>query len=97
MRVTKKLEEKIQKCKSVYLVVKYASWCVREFKWTGKWEIGVSGCPYPIVWLYDDHNGRYEEYVKTNILLTTTGTCYDWTFYKKSAEYLKEKLNADNV
>ena len=87
-----KLEKKIQKCKSVYLIVCYAHWCVREYKWTGKWHLDAAGIPEPIVWNYNDHNGAYESYDQLPITYTTTGMCCDWSFHKSVATKIAEQL-----
>lgn len=91
MAITKKQQEKVDNSQSVYLIVQYAHWCVREYKWTGKFEIR-DGIPIPIVYDYDDHNGTFEEYAKRPITLVTTGLIFDWTFYKHSASKIAEWL-----
>ena len=87
------IEKKISKLPSVYIIVQYAHWCVREYKWTGKFDTR-DGIPVPIVWDYDDHNGEFEEYAKRPITHVTTGFIFDWSFYesraKKVAEWLEE-------
>lgn len=91
MKLSKKARKKLSKCKSVYLVVCYAHWAVREFKWTGKYK-DYFGDPWPIVWDYDDHNGTYEEYVKRPIYHTTTGQICTYCFSKSMAEVIAEAM-----
>lgn len=93
MKITKKLEEKISKQPKVYLIACWARWGIREYHWTGKWFIGTTGRPIPIVYYYNDHNGTYEEYQQIPITFTTTGICADWSFYKEMAQHLANKLN----
>ena len=90
----KKIEDKMKTLTSVYLIVRYASWCVREYKWTGKW-VTSFGRPCPIVLDYDDHNGVYEEYVERPILSVTTGEIMDWTFYENTANKFVELLSGE--
>lgn len=100
MEVNKKNTEMIEQCESVYLVVRYVHWCVREFKWTGEWNF-YRGTPRrnPIVYYYNDHNGGYEEYQLIDIFYTTTGGIFMWTFDKyvadKVAEMLEERDNTE--
>lgn len=91
MKPSKKTQKKLSRCKSVYLVVCYAHWTVREFKWTGKYK-KYFGNPWPIVWDYDDHNGTYEEYVKRPIYHTTTGQICTYCFSKSMAEVIAEAM-----
>lgn len=96
MKVTKKNTEKINKCKSVYIIVLYAHWCVREYKWTGKWKYTrLSNSYEPVVYDYDDHNGEFEEYAKRPISFTTTGWIMDWTFNKYAADRFAKLLNEE--
>ena len=84
----------MERCKSIYAVVLYAHWGVREYKWTGKWgKNSHDKSPTPIVWHYNDHNGTYEEYQRIPIEYTTTGYIITWTFDKASAKRLVTVLN----
>ena len=74
MKVNKKNRAMIEQCESVYLVVRYAQWCVKEFKWTGKWNFYMGTLRRnPIVYYYNDHNGEYEEFQLIDIFDTTAG------------------------
>lgn len=102
MEVNKKNTDMINQCESVYLVVKYAHWCVREFKWTGNWNFyRETPRRNPIVYYYNDHNGEYEEYQLIDIFYTTTGEIFMWTFDKyvadKVAEMLEEHDNTSSL
>ena len=87
----KKIEDRMKTLTSIYLIVQYAHWCVRECEWTGRFEIR-DGVPIPIVYDYDDHNGTFEEYAKRPITRVTTGFIFDWTFHKHSASKIAEWL-----
>lgn len=89
---TPKMKKKIEKCKSVYLIVCYAHWCVREFKWTGRFILSPTGNLVPEVWFFDDHNGTWDSVSKIPIYNTTTGWIKDWSFYKNAAEDIAAAL-----
>lgn len=99
MKVNKKNTAMIEQCESVYLVVRYAHWCVREYKWAGSWNFseGTAHCN-PVVYYYNDHNGEHEEYELVDIYDTTTGEIFMWTFDRyvadKIANMLEERDNA---
>ena len=99
MEVNKKNTEMIEQCESVYLVVRYAPRCVREYKWAGKWNRYSGTIVNPVVYHYNDHNGEYEEYQLVDIYDTTTGEIFMWTFDKyvadKIANMLEERDNAE--
>lgn len=94
MKATVKLEKKIAKCKDVYLIVQYARWAIREFKWTGKF-VTMYGEPCPQVWYFTDHNGAGEEYYMYPIYETTTGLPLTYTFDEKAAHRIVEALNKE--
>lgn len=79
--------KKSRKAKSIYAVVCYADWCVREYKFAGKfvWDETVNEF-IPLVYHWDDHNGLYESYDIRKITHTTTGKMVGWTFNKDRAD-----------
>lgn len=77
---------KSRKAKTIYAVVRYGDWCVREYKFAGKWVWDDHINEYvPLVYYYIDH-GKYEAYGITTIIKTTTGFIVGWTFSKERAE-----------
>jgi hypothetical protein len=94
-RRNKEIKKKLESAVSVYLVVQWAKWCVKEYKWTGRLicENGMSWI-MPEVYHWTDHNGEYEEWYACPIHHTTSGAIYEWTFNKLAAEKLAETLNA---
>lgn len=80
---------KSRKAKSIYAIVCYGDWCVREYKFAGKWVWDKFREEYiPLVYHYDDHNGEYETCLPTKITYTTTGKMVGWTFNKDRANAL---------
>ena len=51
MKPTKRLENKIEKCPKVWLIVQLEHWYIKECYWTGKWT--KDDKPQPIVWHYN--------------------------------------------
>lgn len=95
-RRNKEIEKKLKTAPSVYLVVQWAKWCVKEYKWTGKF-IQKDEWPWivPEVYHWTDHNGEYEQWYTCPICNTTTGRIYEWTFNKLAAQKLADALNAE--
>ena len=91
----KKLEKKAKAAQSVYLVVRYAKWCVKEYKWTGRF-MQRDEIPWimPEVYHWTDHNGEYDQWYACSICNTTSGQMYEWTFNKLAAQKLADALNA---
>ena len=94
-RRNEEIKKKLESAVSVYLVVQWAKWCVKEYKWTGRL-LHNDNMPWimPEVYHWTDHNGEYEEWYVCPIHHTTSGAIYEWTFNKSAAEKLAEALNA---
>lgn len=94
-RRNKVIEKKLKTAPSVYMVVQWAKWCVKECRWTGKLlQDNDSSWILPEVYHWTDHNGEYEQWYTCPIHHTTSGKMYEWTFNKLAAEKLAEALNA---
>lgn len=93
-RKNKKLEKESKSARSVYLVVRWAKWCVLECKWTGilLYRDDVSWI-MPEVYHFTDHNGEFDEWYTCPACNITSGEMYDWTFNKRTAEMIAETLN----
>jgi hypothetical protein len=82
----------------IYLVALWARYGVREYPFTGKFEIDEdSKLPIPLVYDYDDHNGTHEEYVLRPITWVTTGHIVTWEYSKNVAEFLAESYNNKEI
>jgi hypothetical protein len=79
--------KKSLKAKNIYAIVRYADWCVREYKFAGKlvWD-KLANDYIPLVYHYNDHNGEYESYDVVKLTHTTAGFIVGWTFAKNRAE-----------
>jgi hypothetical protein len=97
-RKNKKIEKKLKSAQSVYAVVKYAKWCVREYKWTGRF-MQRDEIPWimPEVYHWTDHNGEYDQWYTCPICNTTSGELGEWTFNKMAADMLADALNAKDA
>lgn len=85
----------------VYIVALWARWGVREFPFNGEFKQERNKTTgkmmyFPMVWMYNDHNGMSDQWELVDIRYTTTALIYDWTFYKTAAERLADKLNQDD-
>ena len=79
--------KKSRKAESVYAIVRYADWCVSEYKYAGKLKRNdFSRDLEPLVYHYNDHNGEYESYDIVPLSHTTSGTICGWTFSKDRAD-----------
>ena len=93
MKVTEKNRIKISKLKSIYVVVLFAKWTVKEFKWTGKYVTDNNGDPCPLVWVYcEDFDNAVEEFIKAPIYSATPGWLLTWSFNKEVAEIIARSL-----
>ena len=98
MKVTEKTRIKISKLKSIYGVVCFAKWTVREFKWTGKYVIDGNGDPCPLVWVYyEDFDNAVEEFIKAPIYSATSGWVLTWSFNKEVAEIIARSLQLQGL
>ena len=93
MKVTEKNRIKISKLKSIYVVVLFAKWTVREFKWTGKYVTDSNGDPCPLVWVYyENYDSAVEKFIKAPIYSATSGWVFTWSFNKEVAETIARSL-----
>lgn len=92
------LEKEQEEAPKIYVVVFYAHWCIRTYKWNGNFvNDGYNVYDVPEVFWWDDHNGTYEEWMICPLTHTTTGSIAAWTTDYNEAvkimERLKEKYN----
>lgn len=80
----------LAKLRKVYMIGHWAHYGVREFPFSGKY--ADKDKTEPLVYDYDDHNGACDSYYLRNIYNTTTGAVWGWTFNKKDAERIANKL-----
>lgn len=79
------LEKKYKKAQPLYIIGLWAKYGIMEYKYANSFnEQGV-----PMVIIYDDHNGTFEEYKIIPYYKATTGFIYDYAFSRERAE---EKL-----
>lgn len=92
-KATKKFIEKVINMKKLYLVVCLADYVVMECNFSGKYTKGMIGEDVPLVWQYDDFNGKDNCYVLRPITYTTTGTIVCWTPYQYQANQIAKALS----
>ena len=86
-RINRKIKKKMITAKPIYLVVQYANWCIREYKFADSlgWDEHF-GDYVPRVYHFDDRNGTDEVWDIRNITNTTTGRIFGWAFSRERAE-----------
>ena len=83
----------VESCKKVYLVGLWARYGVREYAFAGEYVDSKLWGKEPLVWLEDDHNGTYCEYICMPITETTTGESIVYSFDKDIAESVAQAYN----
>ena len=84
---SKRNYKKSFKAQSIYAVVICGKWCVRSYKFTGKWEWDERCKEWvPLVYHHIDFNGTCDEWVVTKITDTTSGVMVNWTFNRDRAD-----------
>ena len=90
-RINRKIKKKMETAKTVYLMVYYGKWYIREYKFADSfgWDEHFGDYVprvYHRVYHFDDRNGTYEVWDIRNITNTTTGRIFSWTFSRERAE-----------
>lgn len=84
--------KKSRKAPIIYAVVRYADWCVREYRFAGKFKWSTINDPVPLVYHYDDHNGERESWDVRPITHTTSASMPYWTFSRGKAEAIAYQM-----
>lgn len=91
------IENQIANSPTVYVIVKYAKWCLQEYKWTGKYKNNSIGEKIPIVWYKYDFNGEWEKWIQAPIDMVTTGVIKTWTFNGEEAQELLKRVRLEDI
>lgn len=95
LKCTPRNNARIAKLPDLYLVGYWARYGVMTVKDSGKTaKSPVTNRFYPLVWVYNDHNGTCPSWELIPIVLATTGLVECWTVSQKAANYLADALNA---
>ncbi len=79
-------------CRKVYLISRWIQYGYTSLPFSGEYESSE-----PLVWMFNDHNGAYDEWVLTPISKTTTGQVRSWTFDEEEAKRMVDYLNEGRV
>lgn len=83
---TKKYLDSLPKLYGIFL---WAKWGILELPWTGKYnKDGI-----PLVYIYHDFNGEYDNYYLDNIRQASSGGFWGWYEDKAVAQDVQAKLN----
>ena len=75
-------------CRTIYLIGCWAKYGYLPLPFAGKYKFTE-----PLVWMFNDHNGTYDEFILTPITKATTGMIIGWTFDEEEAKKKVAKLN----
>lgn len=96
----KRYNKEIKRAETIYVVVHYAKWCIREYKLAGfkRNILGRAASPLvPLVYYWSDCNGIKDVFSVCPLRQTITGSIYNWFFTKEEAEktlrFLEEKTH----
>ena len=79
-------------CRTIYLIGHWAQYGYLPLPFSGEYKFTE-----PLVWMFNDHNGAYDEFILTPITKTTTGYVIDWTFDEGEAKKRIKELNEGKV
>lgn len=90
-----KTKEYLDSLPKIYLVGCWARYGVRDYPFTGKYEIDKYGTSIPLVYDYDDFNGTCDNYYLRKIDHVTTGQIIMWTQSPSIAFKVAELFNKE--
>ena len=89
LKNTPKTKVYLDSLPKLYGIFLWAKWGILEFPWSGKYnKDGI-----PLVYIYHDFNGEYDEYYLATINKASSGGFWDWYEDKDTAKEVQEKLN----
>ena len=89
LKNTAKTKEYLDKLPKLYGIFLWAKWGILELPWSGKYNKDNM----PLVYIYHDFNGEYDEYVLNTINMASSGGFWGCYEDKATAEEVQEKLN----
>ena len=92
LKNTAKTKDYLNGLPKIYLVGCWAKYGVREYPFTGKYEV-ADGISIPLVYHYNDFNGMCDNYWLCKIDRTTSGMVIMWTQNKAVADKVAELFN----
>jgi hypothetical protein len=79
-------------CRTIYLIGHWAQYGYLPLPFSGEYKFTE-----PLVWMFNDHNGTYDEFILIPITKITTGYVIDWTFDEEEAKRKVKELNEGKV
>ena len=89
----KRMQKRLDKCRQVYLVVKWAKYGVVNYHYTGRFVLDHHNSYVPEVYYHYDCNGMVDEWHRAPITSTTVGGIVTYTFNKHKAELIARAFN----
>lgn len=90
LEVTPKTKKYLDGLPRIYAVFFWAKWGILELPWTRKYDKKTG---LPLVYIYHDFNGIYEEYYLATIDKASSGGFYYWYDNREQAEQIQKQLN----
>lgn len=87
---TPKTKKYLDSLPKIYGVFLWAKWGILELPWTGKYDKKTGR---PLVYIYHDFNGIYDEYYLNTIDKASSGGFYYWYEDRDAAKAVQTKLN----
>ena len=75
-------------CRTIYIIGYWANYGYLPLPFADKYKFTEQ-----LVWMFNDHNGAYDEFILTPITKTTTGHIIGWTFDEEEDKKKVEELN----
>ena len=89
LKSTPKTKTYLDNLPKLYGIFMWAKWGILELPWTGKYnKDGI-----PLVYIYHDFNGEYDEYILNTINMASSGSFWGWYEDKEAAKEEQIKLN----
>lgn len=89
LKSTPKTKTYLDSLPKLYGIFMWAKWGILELPWTGKYnKDGI-----PLVYIYHDFNGEYDEYVLDTINMASSGGFWSWYEDEDAAKEEQQKLN----
>ena len=89
LKNTPKTKAYLEGLPKLYCIFLWAKWGILELPWPGKYNKDN----IPLVYIYHDFNGLYDEFYLDTINKASSGGFWGWYEDKDTAKEVQEKLN----
>lgn len=89
LKNTAKTKSYLESLPKIYALFLWAKFGILELPWTGKY----NNDGMPLVYIYCDGNGMYDEFYLDTVNNASSGGFYNWYTNKEYALFMQERLN----